>query len=300
MANVHTDVLLCVTKLREEEKRIYDFLLNWDINVQINLDSMELPLGGNLSEQVGIALIRCLSQKKALSRSTLLELSGVETLNSVKAITICTNKIHQAIVFDKFNIPQPQFKVAFTTSNLLESLEDFGNLFVIKPPSSSWGRGIARIVGKDCLDGWLAARESLDPTQQSFPVLVQEYVEKGDYDIRVVIVGRKPIVAFRRVSLDNWKTNTHLGAEIEPMDINNEIATISKQLSHILGGGIYGLDLFYDYKNKRYVVCEINQNPEFAQSWKIHGVDVAYHIAQYVKDKLSLKSNKRETIHSYS
>lgn len=292
----HTDVLICVTKLREEEKRISDFLKADGFNVEINLDSMDLPLETDRSEQVGLALIRCLSQKKALSRSTLLELAGIETVNSVKAITICTNKIHQSIVFQQANIPQPRFKVAFTSSNITDSFEDFGNVFVIKPASSSWGRGIARIVGQNCLDAWTAARESLDPTQQSFPVLIQELVDKGDFDIRVVIVGSKPIVAFRRVSIDNWKTNTHLGAEIEPIDINNEIGFICNKLIDVLGEGIYGLDLFYDFKNNRYLVCEINQNPEFSKSWKVHGVDVADHIAQYLKQKLALKSKFANSI----
>ncbi|HEY2494292.1 MAG TPA: RimK family alpha-L-glutamate ligase [Paenibacillus sp.] len=292
----HTDVLICVTKLREEEKRISDFLKEDGFHVEINLDSMDLPLETDRSEQVGLALIRCLSQKKALSRSTLLELAGIETVNSVKAITICTNKIHQSIVFQQANIPQPRFKVAFTSSNIKESFEHFGNVFVIKPASSSWGRGIARIVGQDCLDAWTAARESLDPTQQSFPVLIQEFVDKGDFDIRVVIVGSKPIVAFRRVSIDNWKTNTHLGAEIETMDINPEIGSICNKLIDVLGEGIYGLDLFYDFKNNCYLVCEINQNPEFSKSWKVHGVDVAYHIAQYLKQKIALKSKFANSI----
>ncbi|OAB43101.1 RimK family alpha-L-glutamate ligase [Paenibacillus antarcticus] len=294
----HTDVLICVTKLREEEKRISDFLKEDGFNVEINLDSMDLPLETEQSEQVGLALIRCLSQKQALSRSTLLELAGLETLNSVKAITICTNKIHQSIVFHKANIPQPRFKVAFTASHITESFDDFHDGFVIKPASSSWGRGIARIVGKDSLDTWIAARESLDPTQQSFPVLVQEFIDKGDFDIRVVIVGSKPIVAFRRVSIDNWKTNTHLGAEIETMDINPEIRFICKQLIDVLGEGIYGLDLFYDFKNNCYLVCEINQNPEFAKSWKVHGVDVADHIAQYLKHKIAYKSKFAQIINS--
>ncbi|MGG4141898.1 RimK family alpha-L-glutamate ligase [Paenibacillus algorifonticola] len=292
MKQTNSDILLCVTKLREEEKRIYELLQQAGHQVQVNLDSMELPLEQGWADQYGIALIRCLSQKKALSRSTMLELSGIETINSVKAINICTNKIHQAIVFQKHNIPQPRFKIAFTADKILESFEDFGNIFVIKPPSSSWGRGIARIVGKECLDGWIAARESLDPTQQSFPVLVQEYVDKGDYDIRVVIVGRKPIVAFRRVSVDNWKTNTHLGAEVEPIAVDKEIESICSKLTEVLGEGIYGLDLFYDYQNKRYLVCEVNQNPEFSKSWKIHGVDVAAHIALYLQGKLASRTRQ--------
>jgi len=279
-------VLLCVTKLREEEQRIAGYLEELGVRVHVNLDSMELPLGTGEESSFAIALIRCLSQRSALHRSRLLELSGLPTLNSVKAITICTNKIHQAIVFEKHGVPQPRFKVVFTPAKLYDALNEFGELYVIKPATSSWGRGIARITGRECLDGWIAARESVDPSHQSFPVLVQEYVEKGDYDIRVVIVGRKPVAAFRRVSAENWKTNTHLGAEIEPIEINEEIASISRKLIEVLGEGVYGADLFFDYSNLRYVVCEVNQNPEFAKSWKVHGVDIAYHIAQYVKETI--------------
>ncbi|ANE46380.1 30S ribosomal protein S6 modification protein RimK [Paenibacillus swuensis] len=289
-------VLLCVTKLREEERRIMDYLSRLGIRVQVNLDSMELPVGASDVPSFGVALIRCLSQKNAISRTQLLELAGLETLNSGKAITICTNKIHQAIVFDKHGIPQPRFQVVFTPAKLFDALQKFGDLCVIKPATSSWGRGIARVTGKECLEGWIAARESVDPSHQSFPVLVQEYVEKGDHDIRVVIVGRKPIVAFRRVSAENWKTNTHLGAEIEPIEINREIASICGDLVAVLGKGIYGADLFFDYQKLCYVVCEVNQNPEFAKSWKIHGVDVAHHIAEYVKEKIDTKIKVNVTV----
>lgn len=292
-------ILLCVTKLREEEQRIIDHLDGMGISVQVNLDSMELPIGTAEAQSFDLALIRCLSQKNALYRSRLLELAGLDTLNSTAAISICTNKIHQAIVFGKHGVDQPTFKIAFTPAKLYEALQTFDNLCVIKPPTSSWGRGIARITGKECLDGWIAARESVDPGHQSFPVLVQEYVEKGDFDIRVVIVGRTPIAAFRRVSAENWKTNTHLGAEIEPIAINAEILSISERLVEVLGEGIYGADLFFDYKQLRYVVCEVNQNPEFAKSWKIHGVDVAYHIAQYVKDVIGRKNRVNVTVNSH-
>ncbi|MCZ8521678.1 MULTISPECIES: ATP-grasp domain-containing protein [Paenibacillus] len=299
MSSGQANVLLCVTKLREEEKRIAEWLTQDGYRVQINLDSMALPLGGTDGEErPDVALIRCLSQKNALSRSTLLELAGIPTLNSVKAITVCTNKIHQAVVFQGQGIPQPRFRIAFTAAELSEAFETFGQVFVIKPASSSWGRGIARIVGREGLDGWIAARESLDPSHQSLPVLVQEFVDKGDYDIRVVVVGKEPVAAFRRVSPDNWKTNTHLGAEVEPLEVDGEIRSICSRLTGVLGEGIYGVDLFYDYKNHRYLVCEVNQNPEFAKSWKIHGVDVAYHIAQYVGRQIASESRLQLTANS--
>ncbi|MFC4101379.1 RimK family alpha-L-glutamate ligase [Paenibacillus xanthanilyticus] len=284
-------VLLCVTKLREEEKRIAELLAAEGVQVKVNLDSMALPVETASSEKTpDLALIRCLSQRNALTRATLLSLTGIRTLNSVHAISVCTSKIHQAIVFGKQGIPQPRYQIAFTPASLYDALDAFGGVYVLKPSSSSWGRGIARITGKDCLDTWIAARESVDPSHQSLPVLLQEYVDKGDYDIRVVVVGDEPIAAFRRVSEDNWKTNTHLGAEIEPIPVNPEIRAICGRLTDVLGEGIYGVDLFYDYKNRRYLVCEVNQNPEFAKSWKIHGVDVAHRIAAYVKRQVVSRS----------
>jgi lysine biosynthesis enzyme LysX len=285
----NTDVLICVTKFREEEKRICNYLEEFGMIVDVRLDSMELPLEKHSFDSVGIGLIRCLSQKEALIRASFLELSGIKTLNSLRAISICTNKINQSIIFQKFNIPQPRFKVAFNPNNFEKVFETFGDEFIIKPASSSWGRGIAKITGATNLDAWFAARESVDPSNQSYPVLIQEFIDKGNYDIRVVIVGKEPIVAFRRISNDNWKTNTHLGAEIDPIPLNEEMAFICKQLVKVLGEGIYGVDLFYDYKRKTYLVCEVNQNPEFSKSWKVHGVDVACHIANYIKKEIIAK-----------
>ncbi|MGV7118668.1 ATP-grasp domain-containing protein [Paenibacillus kyungheensis] len=271
-------LLFCVTKMREEERRIYDYLLQAGIEVDVCTDSMQLELEN--IRRYDVALIRCLSQSKALERAQYIELAGVKTLNSYEAIKICTNKAFQAIIFKQNQIAQPDFAIAFTFEKLYEYLERFDGRFVIKPVSSSWGRGVTLINSKFALDAWISARESLDPQGKALPVLVQEYVDKGNYDIRVVIVDRKPIVAFKRVSNDNWLTNTHLGAEIDVIKVSQPIQEISKQLIDAIGEGIYGLDLFYDHTRNIYMVCEVNQNPEFAKSWLIHKVDVAKAIAE--------------------
>lgn len=62
----NSSILLCVTKLREEEQRIVEQLGELGIRVQVNLDSMDLPLGVSDAESQGLALIRCLSQKMRL------------------------------------------------------------------------------------------------------------------------------------------------------------------------------------------------------------------------------------------
>lgn len=275
----HPRLLFCVTKLREEERRIYDVLIKSGVEVDVCTDNMQLELAN--IRHYDLALIRCLSQSKALERAQYIELAGVRTLNSYDAIRICTNKAFQAMVFQRHQIAQPEFAIAFTFDKLYEYLDRFDGRFVIKPVSSSWGRGVTLINDRLTLDAWIAARESLDPQGKALPVLVQEYVDKSNYDIRVVIVGDRPIVAIKRISHDSWITNTHLGADIEPIQVSQPIINISKQVTDAIGSGIYGLDLFYDHTRRMYMVCEVNQNPEFAKSWLIHKVDVAQRIAEY-------------------
>ncbi len=294
------DVTLCVTVLREEEKRIVKYLHEFGFRVNIVTDSKKLEVVNSDFEEKQVVFIRCLSQSSALKRATLCEMLGLDVINSKRAIEICTNKIYQAILFKRFNIPEPRYEVVFNSDDFYKLFEKFNGCFVVKPSSSSWGRGIARITSKECLDVWLAGRESLDPGEKSFPILVQEFVDKGDYDIRVVVVGDTPIVSFKRVSKDNWKTNTHLGAEVEPIEVNEEIKEICQKIIAVLGEGIYGIDLFYDNTRKCYLVCEVNQNPEFAHSWKIHGVDVAYYIAKYISKRILMIGDghalKREVV----
>jgi RimK family alpha-L-glutamate ligase len=280
-------ILFVITKLREEEKRILNYLEKIDIVVDVFTDSM--PFNIDQTSDYSLGLIRSISQKMAFQHSLYLNANGLRTINSHSAIEICTNKLLQSIVFSKLRIPTPSYRMCTHMNQLYEFFELFDQKFIIKPISSSWGRGIALINSIESLNAWIASRESVDVKAQNFPILVQEYVEKGNFDIRVVIVGDVPVVAFKRISNDNWLTNTHLGAHIEKTEINDEIRSIVKNIIKILGKGCYGLDLLYDFNRKNYVVCEINQNPEFAKSWLIHGVDIAQKISLYISDILNNK-----------
>jgi [lysine-biosynthesis-protein LysW]--L-2-aminoadipate ligase len=285
MLATRPDVLLGLTVLRPEERRIAAALESRGLKVQIHADRDGFS---QLNPKVigpKVALIRSMSHKTAENGATLLELGDVRTINSSQAIHICANKSLQALHFAKHGIPQPEFNIAFKVSDVKEMGESFGGDYVVKPVDASWGRGIARLTSQDCFESWSAGRESVDPNEKAFPLLVQKYVRKGNFDMRVVLVGNEPVVAFKRVS-DHWKTNTHLGARVEPMEITDGIREISHQVIQLLGPGIYGLDLFQEDGTGRLLVCEVNQNPEFDKSSKIHGVDVADHIAAFVKGVL--------------
>ncbi|UTR16510.1 RimK family alpha-L-glutamate ligase [Salipaludibacillus sp. LMS25] len=286
-------ILMCVTKLRDEERMIISQLNQKNITVKVILDSMGLPLEDIFNGRFDLALIRCLSQTEGRKRAHILEMAGLKTINNSSAISVCTNKILQALLFQKNTIAQPNYMVAFTPADLMRSSLVLGTPFLIKPATSSWGRGISLIDNQKCLDAWLAARESLDVKNKEFPVLAQEFINKGNFDIRVVIIGTRPVVAFKRVSDDSWKTNTHLGASVIPLAIDSEIEEIVLQVVKAIGAGVYGLDLLYDLEKEEYIVCEINQNPEFAESSKEHKVDIPFLLAGYVEEVINQERKEK-------
>ncbi|WP_235848862.1 MULTISPECIES: hypothetical protein [Bacillaceae] len=92
-------VLICVTKLRDEEKMIISQLNQKNIEVKVILDSMSLPLEEIFQGRFNLAIIRCLSQLEGKKRARILESAGLRTMNNSKAINICTDKILQAVMF---------------------------------------------------------------------------------------------------------------------------------------------------------------------------------------------------------
>lgn len=263
--------------LRPEEKSIAEEIksLGSDINIRLTRDGLK-------KEDWNTAvLLRTVSHYESQLFATYFECSGVRTINSAQAIRLCTNKAALAMLAESNNIPQPKFRVVFSPSEFPNLPEVLGHPFVIKPISSSWGRGICQVRDKYCLETWLAGRESLDANHRQFPVLAQEYIEKPGYDIRVVVVEKEPIVAFQRIS-EHWKTNTHTGASVRPTPITKNIEKIVSQITDMMGVGIYGIDLL-ETLSGQLLLNEVNHNPEFAQSSQVHGINVAYAIARFAQ-----------------
>ncbi|MFC4334123.1 RimK family alpha-L-glutamate ligase [Salininema proteolyticum] len=280
MNDVRTDVVLSMTVLRPEERLLVEALCGQGLSVETALpgDFGEILARKN---RPGVAVVRNLSHKEALANAKMLEHSGIRTLNRASSIDTCGDKGYQALLFARHGVPHPGSRLAFSFDQVQEAVESYGFPVVVKPVSGSWGRGVTRMTGPDCLDAWIGGRESTDAAGKFFPVLVQQYVDKPDHDLRVVVVGGTPVAAFRRVS-DSWRTNTTLGAKVEPVEATPEMEALCQQVVEVVGEGFYGIDLVEDRAEGVLKVLEVNANPEFAKSSKIHGVDVAGLLAEYV------------------
>uniref|UniRef100_A0AAU2JQ94 RimK family alpha-L-glutamate ligase n=1 Tax=Streptomyces sp. NBC_00049 TaxID=2903617 RepID=A0AAU2JQ94_9ACTN len=279
-----SEVLLSVTMLRPDEKLLLEALRAEGLNVRTALlEDMGRAVAGHTAPP-GLALIRNLSHREAVGVARRLEFVGVETLNRAATIETCNDKGLQALLFAQHGIPHPVSRHAFSYDQVREAVSELGWPAVIKPVSGSWGRGVTRMTDEECVDAWVGGRESADAAGKLFPVLVQEYIDKPGHDLRVVVVGRTPVVAIQRVSAD-WRTNTHLGAEVLRVEITDEIEKRCAQVVDALGDGFYGVDLVEDRSTGELMVLEVNANPEFARSSAKHGVNVAGHLAAYAAEK---------------
>ncbi|MBL1082150.1 RimK family alpha-L-glutamate ligase [Streptomyces actinomycinicus] len=279
-------VLLSVTMLRPEEKLLLGALRDEGLTARPLLmeDLAEIVAGH--SGPPALALIRNLSHRDAINVSRRLEHAGVPTLNRAATIETCNDKGLQALLFARHGIPHPTTRHAFSFDQVRRTVADLGMPAVVKPVSGSWGRGVSKMTHADCVEAWAAGRESADVTGKQFPVVVQEYIDKPGHDLRVVVVGRTPVVAIQRVS-DDWRTNTHLGAEVRRVEVSTEMEKLCGQVVDVLGPGFYGVDLVEDRSTGELLVLEVNANPEFARSSAQHGVNVAGHLAAYVAETLT-------------
>ncbi|WFE20249.1 RimK family alpha-L-glutamate ligase [Solwaraspora sp. WMMD937] len=283
MSGPPTDVLLSVTVLRPEERRLLDALRAQGLSARPALPPDIAEVLSGREEPPRVALIRNLSHREALSIARRLDRAGITTVNSAAAIEVCGDKGLQALLFERHGIAHPTTRHAFNHDQVRQAVAELGWPVVVKPPSGSWGRGVVRLSDQGELEAWTGGRESADAAGKLFPVLVQRHVDKPGHDLRVIVVGEQPVVAFRRRS-ENWRTNTHLGAQVERVDIDAEIGRLCADVVAALGPGFYGVDLIEDRATGAVVVLEVNANPEFARSCDIHGVDVAGHCVAYATE----------------
>jgi [lysine-biosynthesis-protein LysW]--L-2-aminoadipate ligase len=278
-------ILLSVTALRPDERRLFRALESEGLRVEIALANDTSEYLNRAKVPPELVLVRNLSHSEASAIAHLFELAGIETLNRAGAIDVCINKARQALLFREHEIPHPESSIAFTFDQVQDAFSALGGNVVIKPVDGSWGRGIVHVASQESLECWKGGRELFTSSQKA-PVLVQRFVSKPGHDIRVVIVGHHPVVAFRRV-FGHWRTNTHLGASVEPISLSSTVRELSAHVVELLGPGFFGLDLLEDAETGELLVCEINHNPEFARSSVIHGVDVARALASLIAHGLT-------------
>lgn len=234
-------------------------------------------------DELDIVVDRCLATSRSLYISKFCEAYGVPIINSAETARICADKVENSLALAEAGIPTPKTEVAFTKEAALESIEAFGYPCVLKPVIGSWGRLMAKIDSRSAAEAILEHKATLGHYEHKV-FYIQEFIDKGDRDIRIVATDGEPVAGMVRTS-DHWLTNAAQGATTEPFTPDEAALELVQKASDAVGGGLLGIDLMET--DEGYTVHEVNHTVEFKSLSATTEIDVPSKIVDWLESKVT-------------
>jgi glutathione synthase/RimK-type ligase-like ATP-grasp enzyme len=190
------------------------------------------------------------------------EAEGLVVIDNPESILRCTNKVFEAEMFARHNVPSPR-TVIVHRENLERAVAELGLPVVLKRPDSSFSLGVVKANDKEEL-----TRHLTEFLKSSELVVAQEFVA-SDFDWRIGVLESKPLYAckyymapghWQIVAVVSEKERVYGRVESVPLEAVPKLALEAalKAAKHI-GDGLYGVDL--KQVNGRFLVMEVNDNP---------------------------------------
>ena len=112
---------------------------------------------------------------------------------------------------------------------------------------------------------------------------MQEFVQHGNSDIRVFIVGDQVLASMRRLAT-GWKTNFSQGAKPIPAKISKEFEEIAIKASKAVGCKIAGVDILEGPDGPR--IVDVNSQPGWKGLQVVSKVNIADEIVKFVLSEI--------------
>jgi lysine biosynthesis enzyme LysX len=270
-------VTLVYDSIAWEEKEIIKKLQAEEIKFNLlNAKNNSLNLTGNIDISAPV-FIRCMSSKRSLYYSYILESQGIKTINSFKTFNIAGNKIFTTSYLHSHGIKTPETEVSFYHDNALETAEKMGYPLVFKPATGSWGRMISLLKNENAAETVFSMNDMVNENIY----YLQRYVKRPPRDIRAIVIGNSISAVIYRYSSDGWKTNLALGGKVEKADLAEEDLEVINKTSELFDPGVIGIDAMETENGL--VVHEVNSRVEFKGASRVYGNKIINDIASFLK-----------------
>ncbi len=214
----------------------------------------------------------------SLAIAACFEQMGIPVINCAESVSISQSKYYARLLTMKAGLPAPLTCYAYDAETALRLLDEvIGYPAVIKPIAGSWGKGITKVHNRAEAEQDLKMRES-------FPVIIEEYVEKvGNRDIRVFVIGDEAVAAMYRIAREGtFITNVHRGGRVKGLEtIPEDLAEMSVKGAKAVGLGYAGMDFMED-PQRGYLFIETNSVPGFWGLMHATGKNMAPKIVEYL------------------
>lgn len=183
-------------------------------------------------------------------------------IDDPRSIIRCTNKVYQAELFARHNIPHPRTLIVHA-DNVEDVPAVVGFPCVLKRPDSSFSAGVVRVKDRSEL------KRQLDTFFRSSQLVVAQAFVPSDFDWRIGVLAGRPLYACRYfMASGHWQIIEHREGQrrrygrVETLPVEwapEEARRLATKVATLIGDGLYGVDI--KEVDGRFMVIEVNDNP---------------------------------------
>ena len=204
--------------------------------------------------------------------------NGKIVINHPSAIEKCIDKFYSLFLLEEHGLPVPRTAVTENANEAIRAFHELGEDVVVKPIFGSRGIGVTRINDAD------TAIRIFHALQFYHNVMyLQEFIQHGQRDIRMFVIGGEVIAAMYRES-EGWKTNIAQGARPVAFKPGEELRELAVKACKILNCEVAGVDVLESPKG--YFITEINSQPGWRGLQSVTKINIAKKIIGYVLEKV--------------
>lgn len=213
-----------------------------------------------------------------------LERLGIPFMNRPHSIEKAVDKYYTLRLLDLAGISVPRTTVTQYTRDALRAFRRYKDV-VVKPLFGSGGVGMTRVSDPETARRVFRALEA-----SRYVMYVQEFLEHGNRDIRVFVIGGEAIAAMYRIGSD-WKTTIRHGAEPQPCKLTPELADLAVQSAEVIGLEYTGVDILETAQGL--VVTEVNSSSGWQGLQQVTDVNIAHRLVDRFFEVITHSSNHR-------
>jgi ribosomal protein S6--L-glutamate ligase len=197
------------------------------------------------------------------------EAAGTRVVNSPKSLECAVDKYLTTVRLQAGGLPVPETIVCEHEDSAMVAFAQLGGDVVVKPIFGAEGRGIVRVSDPD-----LAHRTFRTLMRLNSVLYLQQFVDHGGYDVRIMVLDGHVLGGMRRCSAADFRTNVARDAKAVLHQPTPREIDLALQAASIAGTFIAGIDLLYDRQGNCYVI-EVNAVPGWQAFARVTEIDVA-------------------------
>jgi ribosomal protein S6--L-glutamate ligase len=253
--------------------------------LDIKSGNPDILFKGKSFSKVDAVIPRIAASQSAFGTALLrqFEQMGIYCLNPSFALTVSRDKLRSMQVLSRHNIGIPPSAFVFNKSEVEPALDRLGGVpVIIKLLEGTQGAGVMLAenvnIAKAIIQAFQVAKNS---------VLIQRFVaESKGSDIRAFVIGGRVVAAMRRVAQEGeFRSNVHLGADVESVTLTEEYERAAILAAQIMGLRVAGVDILQSNSGPQ--ILEVNSSPGLEGIEKASGVDIATEIINYIEQEVS-------------